>query len=55
MVKWEYRVLVLDLAEITVSVLDNFGDDGWELVTCGRHHRLSNSQLLVFKRPVGNL
>lgn len=32
MKKWEYHVVVIKESEDVVTVLDQLGDDGWELV-----------------------
>ena len=50
MTKWEYLTAPL-LIHNTKAILDNFGQDGWELVTVTAG---ANAEQLVafFKRPV---
>ena len=48
--KWEYMTAPL-LVHATKQILDNFGEDGWELVTVIQGPN-SESLVAYFKRPV---
>ncbi len=51
MTKWEYQVAPI-LNHVAAQILNNFGQDGWELVTITQG--ASPDQLVgYFKRPAG--
>ena len=51
MTKWEYASVPL-LPHNTKQILDNWGDDGWELVAV--HTAEVGGTIAFFKRPKGS-
>lgn len=49
MIRWEYLTVPL-LKHNTKAILDNFGDDGWELVALGSGMD-AESVVAYLKRP----
>lgn len=47
--KWEYHQLVTDTFAEGVALLNNLGDDGWELVTAFKTER--EHAMFLLKRP----
>lgn len=50
MVKWEYKVVVLDLADVDDSRLNQWGSEGWELCSAERQGTQGRRLELIFKR-----
>lgn len=50
--KWEYHQLVTDTFAEGVALLNNLGDEGWELVTAFKTER--EHSMFLFKRPKSN-
>ena len=48
MVKWEYVTVPL-LVHATKQILDNWGDEGWELVACTSSGTVTYSHLCMGK------
>ena len=49
MTKWEYQVAPV-LNHVAAQILNNFGQDGWELVTLSDNG--SGNYVAFFKRPI---
>ncbi|WP_188113483.1 hypothetical protein [Nocardioides humilatus] len=49
MTKWEYQVAPV-LNHVAAQILNNFGQDGWELVTLISGN--GGNDIAYFKRPV---
>ena len=49
--KWEYWVAELHPGDALVTVLDDYGDYGWELVSATATEKAVPSMILIFKRP----
>lgn len=47
--KWEYHQLVTDTFAEGVALLNNLGDEGWELVTAFKTER--EHSMFLLKRP----
>ncbi len=50
MQKWEYLTAPL-LDHVLQEILNNFGDEGWELVTVVANPANPSSPVAYFKRP----
>lgn len=48
MTKWEHSWITLNLFKNTEAILDEYGEEGWELVTIFRDN---DSFQAFFKRP----
>lgn len=51
MTKWEYLTVPL-LIHNTKQILDNFGSEGWELVTVISGPQGSDNPVAYLKRPI---
>lgn len=53
MVKWEYRLEVVELSNLDADVeqLNQLGDEGWDLVTLLPRNPKLTDLLAVYKRP----
>ena len=52
MTKWEYQVAPI-LNHVAAQILNNFGQDGWELVTIVQGGANPDQLVGYFKRPAG--
>lgn len=55
MIRWEYKRRVftlLDKHEKREAMLNEYGEEGWELIT---YQRFSNGTVAIFKRPIETL